>query len=663
MLAAGYFPMKILERRYRKFSLADAIFCSLILGYFLFESLFAIWLTGGYTSQWINLLCIFSPVFLSISPQPNQYDSEKAQPAFTIAFFLFLIIAISLYFLKSYSDDFIRIGKAPFIDLASYACTSYGIRNSGFESPVFGSLLFFPEKRAFGFYHFSELWFNAGICSLSKVSDMFAFLFFTSPFLILLTSAGLFSLGSKLIKSKILLAALVLAVIGSNGKLILGNDHFLFNALDLCGIKISLLVPLLAFLHLIRKNHGLLLSFSCLAIQSNILYLPWTGFLWFFLLKSYKSKRTFSLWLMGIPILNMVLLAALLIAAGSAAGSSTDLTFVFPTPLQVVIQTFTYFREAVFNLGFNYWLPFIIISGIFINRSNLILLAPFLSGKILWRLVQMAINPPEIYNSIGETGFFLLAFAISFRYLSQSKKNLIPLLLGGIFLLCLFGGAGHVITGHMDFEQLYTLATVAVYTLLSIGLFTGNSESSGLVSIEKVAKFRHEIMAVLLLMLLFKTYRLQRSIPFDEEFYRKAGDMMEPINDNLRSACYLNKPLFPFPLHVQAGIPLLTRFPDAISTPMNIFSDSSWQRSSRAAQVHQLPLYIFSTMDEKFKEDGNQINLELRFLQKFKIRFIWVERNVKSETLSIIRRCRIKSIGTKGENMELWEINPDGIMY
>ena len=137
---------------------------------------------------------------------------------------------------------------------------------------------------------------------------------------------------------------------------------------------------------------------------------------------------------------------------------------------------------------------------------------------------------------------------------------------------------------------------------------------------------------------------------------------METSTGNRFSAYFSERPFYPFPLHIQTGFPLLFEFPDAISTPVSIFEDSSWVKSSREGQVKQLPFFLFSESDDSFKNEEDKWKLQLRFIKTFKIQYLWVDKGNDSPSLNWLRPKAKSILVSSKENLEFWEIDPEKIL-
>jgi hypothetical protein len=653
----GYFPMKILESRYRPFQFIERIFITTILGYFVFESLTAIWVCKGVTVQWLNLLVILYPL-----SRPKQIASisdktEDWKPLIGISAILLFSV---WYFVRSYSSNYLQIDHYPFIDNISYSSAAFGMQFSGHENSNFGGAIFFPELFKFNLYHFTELWAIVGWGTLFGASELFSLTFILTVFLMAMAAMGFMAIAKSLKYPIALSIALSLAILFANGKLLFFNDSFLFNTLDLGGLKICLLISILAFLFIIRHNKNLLLVFSILALQANVLFAPALVILWAF--NGIKERASLLKQKPALLILSPFIIAGIygfMLSFNKSA--SAELSIQSITVLDFANQAVTYFREAVFNLGYGYWLPFILLSILVNSSKSSLLLIPYFFSKIsskgLVMLFPAQITKPEYVEVL----FFILTFLAIRPYIRQAWQKNISYLLIGIFILCLLAGLGNRLTNHMDFEQIYTMVSTAAFTFCAFFLFQKGEKEKGLIpAFDK--KFFPLIPSLALLAITFFTFRFQRVIPFDLNFYQLISKKMETSTGNRFSAYFSERPFYPFPLHIQTGFPLLFEFPDAISTPVSIFEDSSWVKSSREGQVKQLPFFLFSESDDSFKNEDDKWKLQLRFIKTFKIQYLWVDKGNDSPSLNWLRPKAKSILISSKENLEFWEIDPEKIL-
>jgi hypothetical protein len=164
------------------------------------------------------------------------------------------------------------------------------------------------------------------------------------------------------------------------------------------------------------------------------------------------------------------------------------------------------------------------------------------------------------------------------------------------------------------------------------------------------------LLGILLLALVFKTVRFQRVLPFDQAFYDQIRHEAGSVS---RSVFFTSKRYAPFPLHVKAGFPLLFYFPDAHSTPVTQFEDSSWLGKNIAWHVMQFPFYYFSTRpeNEAYSREENSLN----FIKKNNMRFAWVDDDYPHSRLDFLKPYAEKIWHSGTDKLALWKLKPEAI--
>lgn len=652
LLAIGYFPALFLERKFRPFSLMERAFVALLSGYFLFQTAVAIWVTSGETVQWVNLF-----PFLALFLLPDWVNGTEKQKNWWPFLFPAGILGFSVwYFVHSYSSNGVDPDSYPFIDIVSYATTATGMMISGNETVFADGALYYPHLFPFSLYHFTELWTLVGISQLAGITPLFGIAFLVPVLFLLLISLGLISVGENEKRPLWLTGILIFSFLFANGKLVMGNDIFLFNILDLCGLKISLLIPILLFLWIIRGQTTLLLAFSMWLPQANILYAPVVGFLWIWVLVNEKAdfflQRPIVFWV--FPAL-ACLLYGLLLFQNPGEGNEFEL-LDFSTS-DFLIQVFHYLREAVMNLGFQYWLPLLVLSAVFVSGRNAFLLLPFLGAKGVSKLLLPYVPLFDSFAPIIEMLIFLLLFGFVQPFLTRQMKFGGWMVFSGLFILSAIGAAGHTLTGFMDFEQIYTLMAASVFFLITFSLFNVHESRHYLAN----GIFPRLILGGICLMLVAKTFRFQRVLPFSNTYFSQVHQILNKTEGSKRSAYFSTKSYYPFPLHVQAGFPLLFSHADALSTPVTMLEPNNWQGTSRENQVKNFAFMMFAQNDSLYKKDGNIPSLQIRFLKHFGIRYLWMDKDYHSEVISQLLPYRKNFLRSPDKGPDFWEIEVDNL--
>jgi hypothetical protein len=650
----GFLPAKLVQKKTNQKGVVFLLFCSLLFGYFLFESVVAVVFTKGVTVQWLSFIPFLLLFFIP------RIKNEKKKPESDLSYLLLplvLFLFSSWYFLKSYSYDLQSFNKYPFIDIISYACNSLAMGLSGNETSVASGTIYYPELFRFNLYHFTELWAIVGICKILPITETYAICFILPVFFITLIGFGIAALGKNLKIPFYALTAIGLALCFANGKLLLFNDVFLYSFLDLGGLKISLLFPLLILFWLLKDNTPLVLAFGLLLPQTNTLYFlllaTSTGFYVLYNLRNLKNAIPNYIFI-GYAIFA---LSFLFILFTNSEGSES-----FPiknfSVLQVIAETFSYFREAVFNLGINYWGVFILGSALVISWKNILLIIPFFVSKTSLKIFCMLWPIDQKLVSIGEVLIFLLVlFFLNWKVKILNKNFFYSFLV--LFTLCGFAGIGHTYTGHLDFEQIFTLFACALFPVLVLFLFEEKVKEKSVLDILGIARFKWIVLSFILILVSYKTIRFQRSLPFEKDFYDEISKSIQPDKGQKFSAHFTTKKMYPFPLHVQAGFPLLFEHATALSTTVTLLNDNSWQKTERSAQVKNYPFYIFSTKDSIFQKDKNISQLQNRFIKHFKIKYLWIDPKFDQTQIAIPEIAIQKKIVSKMDGEEFWIISPE----
>ena len=649
----GYLPARWVERKTGSFRLETRAFVSLILGYFLVETFIGIGFTKGNTVQWFNLLPFFILVFLPDAMAKNQW---KAAPVKALAGPLVAFLFAIFYFAKSYSTDLQTIDRYPFIDIVSYASTAFGMALSGAETVFFDTAIFYPERVGFGLYHFTELWFTAGLTKLLGITELYAISLLVPVFFAGLVAFGLNALGADFEMPWWTKTCLITALCFANAKLLIHEDLFFYNMLDLCGLKISLIIPLFAFLYLLKDRPLVLIAFSFWLPQVNILLVfAWAIGLALYSMQNIRQLKTAFApvhWVaFGVFALGMVLL--LVLNPLSSAGPAGDQF----TLGKAVSSSFTYFREAVFNLGINYWAPFVVVSAMVVSARNILLLVPFTVAKASsWLLGHSPFRLGQEFAAVPEILIFFSVLLVINLFVKIYSPRV---LLGFLILFCLscIGGVGLAATGFMDFEQIYTLYACALFFLFAFFLFKPSERTRGILHYMEVGRYKWLIAGILLIVITYRTFRWQRTLPFDAAFYSQISQVLAASGSPAYAAYFSTKPYYPFPLHIQAGFPLLFQHGTAISTPITMLEDSSWKHTERVGHVEALPFSVFSREDSVFQKDKNLGTLQTRFIQQNRLGFAWVDANYPQSRRKYIQPAVKQRFVSQKEGLEFWVID------
>lgn len=652
MALCGYPLAKFLRERGAAENSLQVLFLSLFLGFFLFETGVAIYFTQGKTLQWLNLFPLF---YCCYQPKVRNLTEEKVSLA-SLAYSFGVLVLGSVYFLTSYAPDWCQFTRQPFIDLISYGSTAFSLGQSGIETAAFQRALFFPEQTGLGLYHFVELWFSVGIARIFSVSETYVIALILPVQLLVWISVGL--LGHAKSSSSLIAFFLSLALPFANYKTLLGNDVFLYNFLDLTGLKIGLLWVSLMVLWQIRKNPALFLGICLLLPQENILYAMVTPFLFLGYLQVTNGSirmffnRPFLILLSALLVCGL----SLLLTLGQKSGTHSLDVEAFSMG-DWLLKTAVYFREGSFNLGILYWWPAFLLGGLFFDKRFHLPLAAFVLAKILGKGFVLA-SHLELVQPLVEAGGFLLFLYLTSRFtewqLPPLAYRIFVILLG----LATVGAFGNVATGHMDFEQIFSLFSCAVFPVFfAITLLSGDQEN-GWLSAYVPSGLNRLLLSAVFLVLSIMTFRWQRVEGFEAPFYQLVKSEMASSKGPHLSAYLSDRKLYPFPLHIQAGLPLLLEDGSAISTPIHIWDDSSWQGTEREGQVQELPFALF-TQGVRPMDHSAIRKAQVSFLRRFQIRFLWMDPACKSSSLTDqIRPAIRREIRPKGNGPVFLVLDP-----
>lgn len=653
LLAVGSPLVWLLRKKLPLENGAQAIFLSLFLGFFLFETGTALFFTHGKTLQLLNFLPLVSLFFLPRKANQSGWEKWELKDGLYPLLTLFLG---SVYFLKSYAPDFQQFTRQPFIDLISYGSTAFSLGQSGIETAAFQRSLFFPDQTGLGLYHFAELWFSVGVGRLLQLSETYVVSLILPVQLLIWMLVGLIGNARKMPGYLVFLLALALPF--ANYKTLLGSDIFLYNFLDLTGLKIGLLWVSLLALWQMQENPKAFFGLALLLPQENVLYALVLPFLLIGFQQAFRLPfRIFF----QMPILlllgAMALCGGLLLAFFGQKSGTHSLSIHSFTMLDWLSKSAVYFREGAFNLGFAYWWPAFLLLGVLYDRRVLIPLLAFLLAKSTgiglgkWS----EISP---YRALLETALFALILWISSRFQLARFPRIGYVLFRVIAALSVVGGLGNVATGHMDFEQIFSLFSCAVFPVfLALVFLRRDGNETGLFP-RFPASFRPYVLVLSLSLLSLFTFRWQRVEPFDASYFQSVRELMETTPAPHYAAYLSNRKLYPFPLHIQAGIPLLWQHGSAISTPLHVWEDNSWQGTEREAQVLELPFALF-TGGKKPATTEDLVRAKLAFLRKFQIRILWVDKGYQSPLLTQIQSAITHRLASSANSPDFLILNPD----
>lgn len=648
----GWYPSRFLCNSLVHSSMRFRVFSAVFLGYLLSQSIVAIWITKGITMQWLN----FIPFLILLATGSN--DGKRVTSGdhrFTPRDLLIpfgMLALLSLYLVKSYAPDFQTISMQPFIDFASYAGSAYAMKIAGMETLYLDKSLFFPDLCGLNLYHFTELWLIRLVAMATDQTDLWITSFVLPAFLNVLVSLGLNALPETRKSSGWSVAVLIFSMCFTQGKLLIFNDYFLLHVLDLGGTKLALMIASFLFLWNLRNNRSQYLSFLLILPQINILLgllLAILAFAGFFLMNNQESRLpSKSVWL-GYGVFAAAFLLFLTFGMNPTNGglSPSDSGGIF----KAIHTFFQYGREAVFNLGFLYGYPFLILAALFRSRKYALLFFPFLLSKIIGKIVLL-IGPSVFAGLLPETELiFCLALLWQLDNLFLHLPVLVKYGLLIILLLCAVGATGNALTGFMDFEQIYTLASGSFFYLLTFLMLVSSHDEKYPPLIQ--FKGTEYLLGVCLILLSLKTFRYQKVLPIDVRFYQT---LMKEAVPNTRSIYFSAMHYYPFPLHVKAGIPLLFYYPDAHSVPVTQFDDKKWHGNYVAMHLKEFPFSIFCNLPENKPYSVEQNTL--RFIKKFGIQFAWVDQSYPKNKLAFMNPIIERRWISESEGKEFWKINP-----
>lgn len=627
------------------------LFLSLFSGYLLIQTVFAIWATRGLSMQWLNLI----PFLMLATIKPNSGTQRD------VAFFSLrdvwilggVILIASAYFVASYSSNFIDIQRHPFVDLVSYAGSAYGMGQTGIEAYFSDKALYFPELSGLNLYHFTELWLTELLCSFTGKTELWITCFVLPVLLLGLVAASLLSFSWFRKENSWIQLIILVAFCFSYGKLLFFNDVFLYHILDLFGTKIALVLVAFVLVWQVRDRLPVFLSVLLFLPQINILLAPLSGILAIYAIaRTFRRENTFPAPRFLAAYFLWITLFLIILYFGKEPASAGLSQGKFSAG-NLIGTFFQYAREAVYNLGFMYWAPIIYLAALFRNRIYALILFPFFIGKGLGKLLNLISSDVSFLVPCLE---FITCIA-GLWWLNNKYLKCKPLIRDSFLIqigLCLIAATGYSFTGFMDFEQLFTLSACSFFFLLAFNMLA----SDEFPKYPPLLSFRGKnfVLAFCLLALTWKTFRFQRSLPFDMAFYEVIGKEAGPIS---RSIYFSSMKFSPFPLHVKTGFPFLFHFPDAYATPVTQFEDSSWHGKNFAWHVKQFPFYIFCQLPENqgFSPEQNC----LRFIKHFGIRFAWIDQSYAAVKLNYLKPYREKFWISKQEKKEFWKLIPEKI--
>lgn len=630
------------------------VFLALVSGFFLFESSVAILSTKGATVQWLNLL-----PFVYLFTRPRQFHSD-AQPPVPYSWLLIPLagmVAGSLYFLKSYASGFTEFDRQPFIDLISYSGTAFSIGQSGIENASFQKALFFPAQTGLGVYHFTELWFSSGIARILGISETYVVSIILPVQILVMMISGI--LGESREKNWPQLPVLILglALPFANYKTLFGDDVFLYNFLDLTGLKVGLLWVTLLFLWRFRGYGPSFFSLALLLPQENILFVPLVALLYlcFIWLHSLSVRELFS---HQLPVLYAIFAGTglLILFLFTKKGTGHDVNWMAFTAMEGLSKSSVYFREGVFNLGLFYWWPALLVFVLFYEKRYVFFIVAVLGGKIAGKGLGMGIGSGDGLIPVVEIVVFFLVLWLTdnrFRFINRTIWGLLFILL----ILCFIGGIGNAATHHMDYEQIFSIFSCAVFPVaVVLGLIHLQSEN-GLLTFPVLIRWRTWLSSSILLMLTLFTFRWQRVESFDLSFYREVKDVLRS-DPSPHFAGYLSiRKLYPFPAHIQAGLPLMMEDCSMISTPLNVWEDKSWAGTERESQVLELAYSIFSNGRQP-QNRADDMRLKTSFLKTYQIRYLWKDKGYPDDFLRLIQPAVLKIVNPGSSGPSFIVIDP-----
>ena len=652
---AGYFPARLIERKSGAEGHVSQIFLALLSGYFILESLYAIRVTSGFTMQWLNFLPFLMIWFL---PDVNPtLGKERLQKRGLLLIPVGILLFSCWYFTRSYSSDLLHLDHYPFIDVVSYASSAYGIKFSGTEVSFADAALYYPGQSRLNLYHFTDLWAAGGISELFQLTELRSLCLLVPVIFLTLMAFGLITLPGVQKIPSFYLGILILAVCFANGKLLFAQDYFLLSVLDLHGIKLSLIIPVFLFLFRLRQHPQILLAFLLWLPQVNILLAVAMAFgLGIYTIRNLKSIRNlYSVpVVIGYGIFAIVFLFLLKTGSGPETAGPEKIPFSFVLALKT---TFLYLRESLFNLWFNYWAVFVVLASLVTNRNALVLVVPFLAAKVVSKIAVLLLPVSTEWMAGPEV---LMGFGI--LYFLEKRYPILPSFAGFatlvLSLLCLTGAVGYSLTHFMDFEQIYTLVSGACFLIIAVALFIPQEGRSGFLDSVGLSKFKWIAGCLVLGLVTWKTFRFQRVLPFDTQFYKGLEIILFNETGDFRSAYFSSRRYSPFPLHIKAGFPLLFNWSSAVSTPVTMFEDSSWRGKNIEWHVRAYPFYSFCKSKPEFDEKQDVASMQAAFLKKYAIRYLWVDADYDQRKMTFLEKAVQKKVKSDKDKLEFWIIDP-----
>lgn len=645
----GWIPACYFSDRLNRPTPGFLLFLSLFFGYLLVQSLFAIWITNGITIQWLNFLPFLMVAKSGARAGGPLFNMVRLSGKDILLSSLMLLVS-SVYFVRSYSNDFTNIHRQPFVDLVSYAASAYGMGQSGIEAYFADKALYFPELSGINLYHFTELWLTKLLALVTGKTELWITCFILPVFQLNMVVMALISLPGFRKEKWWMQFLMLLAFCFSFGKLLFFEDVFLYHILDLFGSKLALILPAFVIIWSLRRNLMLLLTSLLFLPQLNILLFPLClilAFNSFYRGINFHNEFPMKQLVTGYSLYLFFFLLILFLGRDSG---SAGLNLQAVEGFHFLRIFFQYGREAIYNLGFWYWMPFIFLAFLFKSRIYGLIFLPFLFGKAFGKLISLMgaglidfVPGAEFVVCIA--GFWWL----NKKWLRFNKQ--IQFAFRAIFALCMVAACGYAFSGFMDFEQIFTLPSGSFFFLIAFGLFILPAPLKH----PPILSFKGSeyLLAASLIALTWSTYRFQRSLPFDESFYKTIESEAGPVS---KSIYFSSKHFAPFPLHVKTGYPLLFSSNDAYSTPVTQFEDSSWHGKNIAWHVRQYPFYIFCELPENKYLSMQQKTL--LFLKKFGIWFVWIDQTYPQSRLKFLKPFVEKRWVSNIEQKEFWKINP-----
>lgn len=322
----GCILMFVFKKKAKVNSFRD-VFFALTIGTTLFVAGTAVYATGGKTvmSFYLPLL----PLMIALYPQ----SEKKAEKNLDFWFGVCTVLVFSFFFSFSNYKDFSGDGKPLHLDYYFYANVAHHIFETGFENTYHALNILDKRYHGITFYHYYELWLNAGISKIVGTKQLDTFFVYTFPVLITILSLGLLSLAEHL---------------GSNGK-----KRFLFLLL-IFGLA-SPVLPLHEKIEFLDKYYSKVnINIFSLGNFLNGKHIPYYPFVILGLLGVAEKRNEFT----GAAVFGLVLASFTTFPAGAGG-------FVF---YLLVVSLLNYISEKKFPR--RNWL----ILSVFIAANLLLLL-------------------------------------------------------------------------------------------------------------------------------------------------------------------------------------------------------------------------------------------------------------------------------------------------